>query len=131
MEWFESRELKKEIVSLDEKIDQSKRELVSAQVAKNDSDVKIESLKSELAKVKKEAAKTAKLVREQTGADLLVNALRELGVIPPEKEGKKVDHFSQADILNRQMAAAQSQSSQFGGYGQRSSLGNLIGAGFH
>lgn len=65
-----------------------------------------EARKADLTKVRAELTKTKKLVREQTGADLLVNALRELGVVPPA--GVK-DRFTEDIRLRNQMAAAQQQ----------------------
>lgn len=76
----------------------------------------------ELQAAKAKLTKTKKLVRDQTGADLLVNALRELGVIP--KPEKNYDAYAEQ---NRLMSQARSMGQQ-----QGSALGQALGgqAGF-
>ena len=65
----------------------------------------IDLLKSEKDKLTKDCAKLSKLVREQSEADLLINALKAVGIIE-EKEEKQPDHFSERDRLQRQMSLA-------------------------
>ena len=75
--------------------------------------------------IEKERDELKTMVREQTEADLLVNALKAVGVI---KEEKKVDYFDQRNQLNAlsQQAAAMNtgRPSSFAG---AAGLGNLFG----
>lgn len=72
----------------------------------------------ELQAAKAKLTKTKKLVREQTGADLLVNALRELGVIP---KPEKYNAYTEQDRLMSQARAMGQQ--------QGSALGQALGGG--
>ena len=87
-----------------------------------------ENLRQEAANHKRTVTNLRKQVREQNGADLLVNALRELGVVP--KAPGKHDCFREAtrlqssiDAQNRALANAYPSSAQ----GQQ--LANILGGG--
>lgn len=55
---------------------------------------KISEQKETISSLEKKIKKKDKLIREQTKADLLLNALQAVGIIPEEKE-KEVDHFAE------------------------------------
>jgi hypothetical protein len=74
-------------------------------------------------KLRAELTKTKKLVREQSGADLLVNALRELGVVP--KAPGKHDCFREDTRLQAQAQAMGQQQGQ--SLSQAMGLGNILG----
>jgi hypothetical protein len=137
--YFENRELKAEIVQADIDIDELKSKLkdkidknVSLASSLQLSEEKLETSKGLVTKKNKEIEKINKLVRDQTGADLLVNALTELGVIP--KEDKRNDSFAEQDRLLRlrnSLAAQQQGSINFasaqGGALSQNALGSLLG----
>ena len=91
-----NRELQKKINELKSDVEFEKSEVKRR-------DEKIKSLQ-------KQVLEASKMVREQTGADLLVNALRELGVVP--KPDYPLDSFKEQQRLNDQMARAQAMRPQ-------------------
>ena len=85
----------------------------------------------EIAKLKRELKQAGETIREQTGADLLVNALRELGVLP---KPEKYDAFAEQQRLLAQMQAGQvtpvqSMSELRAAQAQGSQLANILGGG--
>lgn len=76
----------------------------------------------ELATVKSKLTKTKKLVREQTGADLLVNALIELGVVP--KPTPEYDSFAQQAALQQQLGSM--AQSNYRGLSGLAGMGGII-----
>ena len=130
MFFLEKRVLKKEIESLDKKLEAAIYDRNSADKRSAGYATKINAMSIELTNANDALAKTAKLVRDQTGADLLVNALKELGVIPLAE--KEPDHFAESVRLNNQAAAMRAQSDQNNqsAYYSQSSLGNIFGGGF-
>lgn len=79
----------------------------------------------ELATVKSKLTKTKKLVREQTGADLLVNALIELGVVP--KPTPEYDSFARQAALQQQLGSSRSMAqSNYRGLSGLAGMGGII-----
>ncbi len=105
MFYFENRQLKKEIKTLDRDLDYEKRERQSAERKTREAETKITNLTHKLETAEKSRAKFKKLVREQTGADLLVNALIQLGVVPKPEEN--YDAFARQNALLGQLGQQQ------------------------
>jgi hypothetical protein len=97
--FFENRRLRRDLRTADkvhmdqlDEISGLKKD-ISRLVAENNEQQRIlKGVKSDLTKVRKQ-------VRDQTGADLLVNALRELGVVP--KPNNHTDHFKEGARLQQ------------------------------
>jgi len=62
-----------------------------------------------ISKLSNDLGKAQNLVRDQTEADLLINALKALKIIPPEE--KDQDYFHRAAALHNQLGALQQQNS--------------------
>ncbi len=121
MLYFENRQLKKEIKTLDRDLDYHKRERESAERKVNELERNITAQKDSYSKLEKQRDKYKKLVRQQTGADLLVNALIELGVVPkPEPE---YDAYARQNALLQQLGGQQSAYGQ----AQQAGLANIFG----
>ena len=129
MLFFENRQLKKEIIMLDKKFLQQREEFNKCDKNRREHATELTQVKEELKKYRNQLEKISSKLREQTGADLLVNALKELGIIPLSE--KEPDHFKEATRLQNQMSAMQNQQSQLQGQrGQSSNLGGLFGGTF-
>lgn len=78
--------------------------------------------------IQKERDNLKEMVREQTGADLLINSLKSLGII---KEEQKVDHFAEQKRLHsvQSQLAMMNTANPYGGYYGGGLLGALSGAG--
>jgi len=123
-QWLQIRELKEALEKADETIDSKNIALEKSIKRANKAENKCTDLGRERDKLKTELNKTKKLVREQTGADLLVNALTELGVVPrPEKAP---DPYQEQTRLRDQMAAMQNSQPQH----RHDGLANMLGGGF-
>jgi hypothetical protein len=119
MSYFDNRQLKKEIIALDESLVSLSRKIeierdakVKAEISARKLVADLEKVKSELDAAKRKILKLKETVREQTGADLLVNALRELGVIPKSKESP--DGFIEQDRLLNQLNQQRGNAMQSG-----------------
>lgn len=67
-------------------------------------EINMEYLRSQVAEQKATIAKQNQTIRKQSEADLLLNALQAVGIVPkPEPE---IDNFARAVILQEQMAKA-------------------------
>ncbi len=102
---FEVRRLKKQLNEAWDKQDtllEANREL---QIKINELKSDVKRRDEKIAGLEKQVLEASKMIREQTGADLLVNALRELGVVP--KPDYPLDSFKEQQRLNDQMARAQ------------------------
>ena len=122
-DYFELRRLRRDLRIADnvsmgylDQIGELKKEVADKQAT---IDKQLGNLKS----VRADLRKAREQIREQTGADLLVNALRELGVVP--KPGK-YDAFKEADRL-QSLANQQSRAlGQYQGAGLANQLGGLF-----
>lgn len=122
-DFFELRRLRRDLRTADavhlkqtDEISDLKRELSTRQST-------IDAQVTNLKKVRADLTKTRKKIRDQTGADLLVNALRELGVMP---KPEKYDAFGEA---NRLQEMANQQNRALGQQSQQG-LSNLLGRSF-
>lgn len=103
----------------------------NATIAKQHQDARelISELRADLASLKKDNQKISKLVREQTEADLLINALKAVGIIKDDAE-KQPDRFAEQGRLNEQLQRALGPSALQSGRGEAGgvlgSLGNAI-----
>ena len=124
-QFMEIRELTKEVKRLDHEVDRHKREAQDADTKRRKHAQEAESLRRKLESSEKEVKKLKAIVRRQSGADLLVNALEALGVIPPPQPDPKLDPaFQRQDAILQQMRNAGVSS---GMQGQQSMLNNLLG----
>lgn len=121
--YFELRQLRKDVQALDRDNDYQKRERETADRKVREAERRIDKLTGEKAALEKAKENLSKKVREQTGADLLVNALRELGVLP---KPEKYDAFAEQARLQQQFRGT--QQAQYG-QAQDSGLGSLLGGG--
>jgi hypothetical protein len=136
MFYFENRELKQEVKRQDKEIkvltsdvaiarDKTEKLEYAARTAKREK----ETTDKEFKKAKADLVKVKALLRQQTGADLLVNALTELGVIP--KPEKAPDAFARQSELLQQMGNARQSSFTQGQFNPQGSvfsgLSGLIG----
>lgn len=99
--YIELRQLRKDVKQLDRDNDYQKEARETAERKLREAERRIEKLTREKETVEKSRAKFKALVREQTGADLLVNALIQLGVVP--KPEKNYDAFAQQNALLNQL----------------------------
>lgn len=112
--------LKIEYDELEEELDEVRKELMLSRrdvSTISSSELSIQSAQKELEEVKK-------LVRKQNEADLLINALKAVGII---KDEKTTDYAAEAKRLVgiwQQLGAAQQQS--LGAFGGLGLLGGLI-----
>ncbi len=109
---FENRKLKKKLMRSMEREDKTmaanselRQKLKEANDFADHQQDRIKRLDGRIADLEKQVLEASKMIREQTGADLLVNALRELGVVP--KPSKEYNPFKEQQRLNDQMARAQ------------------------
>ncbi len=109
---FENRKLKKKLMRSMEREDETmaanselRQKLKEANDFADHQQDRIKRLDGRIADLEKQVLEASKMIREQTGADLLVNALRELGVVP--KPDYPLDSFKEQQRLNDQMARAQ------------------------
>ena len=115
MFYFANRQLKQELRTMDELLTTKEMAIENAIRDRNKAQSEIAEVttkslmvKEQLAQANKEIKDLKKLIREQTGADLLVNALRELGVVP--KSEKSPDSFNEAARLQERASSLNNQS---------------------
>lgn len=143
MFYFENRQLKKEIERLEGEITEANEYAREKEHIINEQLNHVEKLKAKNDEIRMEREKAYAriselngIVRDQTGADLLVNALKELGVIPAIKDEPQPNPFSEAERLQKQMAELRQsdQRGDFGGYGsgsgQSRGINSLLGGFF-
>lgn len=133
MLYFENRKLKKDLLEADRRIEilemrkaDLERDIRKQEMKRADARKDAEREKKKVAKLEKELAEKDAIIREQTAADLLVNALQALGVVPPKKESAPdaASYFDQQNRLMQQMANAGRQQ---GSVGDSRNLGGLGG----
>lgn len=122
--YFENRELKGTIAQLDLEMGDKADEVRKLHRESVKRDNQLSEQYKKVQKLQTELDKTKKLVREQTGADLLVNALMELGVVP--RKASVPDAYAEQDRLRQQMAAMQN-SYEYSRGNQQSGLAGLGG----
>jgi len=117
--YLEMRQLRKDVKELGRSNDYEKRERESAEHKLRTVERELKTITTERDNAIKARDKYKDKLREQTGADLLVNALRELGVLPkPEK-------YNAFDEQTRLL----SQYRGLGGFQQQSGLANALTGG--
>ncbi len=91
---------------------------------------KLDKAETAITKIKKEREKLKTMVREQTGADLLINALKSIGVI---SETAKTDYFNEVAKLQAMASSAQQMNSGYsrcnGLIGQAGLAGSIVRGG--
>lgn len=122
--FFENRRLRKDLSTADAVHMVQLDDLAKLRKEVALHETRYKELSDTLSSTRSKLTKTRKLVRAQTGADLLVNALRELGVVP--KPDNHTDRFKEAARLQTQ-ANAMAQGQHGGGLGQQ--LGGQGGLG--
>ncbi len=123
--YLENRRLKAALETADIKVLDAKEERNEAKEKSLELQRDFHNLKTAHSDAVTQLEKTKKLVREQTGADLLVNALRELGVVP---KPAKYDSFAEQARLQGQLGGLGGlQQQQARQLGQASQFGGLFG----
>ena len=119
-DFFELRRLRRDLRIADDQIFHKDEYISKLKSERDKARNEIEDIKRTLSSERSKVTKLRKQVRDQTGADLLVNALRELGVIP---KPEKYDSFAEANrlqnIANQQARALGQQ--------QGTGLANMLG----
>ena len=130
--YLELRQLRKDVKQLDRdnSFERSRREEAESKQRKaeqtvREKDREIEKLNKRITKLEGDNKKQAEVIRDQTGADLLVNALRELGVVP--KPEKAPDPYAEQVRLMEQMRAAAPPGYQGQAQHVGSGLSSLLG----
>ena len=103
-QYFENRELRNALDQADLDSEVAKGILQDAIAKRREAEIEVNALTQEVNRLVKKLDKANEKIRDQTGADLLVNALRELGVVPkPEKHN---DSFAEEARLRAQLDLA-------------------------
>ena len=118
--FFENRRLRRDLRIADQQIFQKEKYIAELKSDRDKARNTIDKQTENLSRKNAEIRKLRKQIRDQTGADLLVNALRELGVIP--KPTKNYDSFAEA---NRLQAIANQQNRALG----QANAANQLGGG--
>jgi len=102
---FKLKHVARENLKLREQIIDASKDLESALREKESIDVTRRQQAETIQILTKELNSTKKKIREQTEADLLINALKALKIIPENKSGE-VDYYAQGARLQNQLSQA-------------------------